>query len=498
MNFDDVLSGFALIMQAKPIMMLLLGVVVGVIVGAIPGLTTTMGMAIFVPMTFFMPPLTGIPFLLGLYKGGVFGGSIPAILISTPGTGASIATVADGYALARNGRARSALQMAIFASFCGELFGSCLVLFLGAQATKLALIFGAAELFAILFFSLVIVALSATEEYSTGFLSLAIGLLISTIGVDTGGSWRFAFGSPDLAAGLSFISVMIGLYAFSVVLEEATEILTGNVKVTVKAEIQDADYLKLSEIKECMPTIGRSAAIGAFIGAVPGVGQPIAAMLGFAQAKRFSKHPELVGHGAIEGVAGAEAANNAVNGPALLPLLSFGIPGDVISSVLLGAFIAQGLRPGPRLFADYGDVMYALLIGMVIASFFLVILTYPTTKYMAYVTKIPPFIIVPTVFAMTIIGAYSVNNSWFDVWVMLFFGFVGFGLKKFGIPLAPMVIGNLLSQMTETNLVRTVIMFGDDLFGLLRRPVVAFFLIATVIGTYLIVRKPKDIKLKNG
>jgi putative tricarboxylic transport membrane protein len=161
--------------------------------------------------------------------------------------------------------------------------------------------------------------------------------------------------------------------------------------------------------------------------------------------------------------------------------------------VLLGAFIAQGLRPGPRLFSEFGDIMYALLIGMVIASFLLLILTYPTTKYMAYVTKIPSYIIVPTVFIMTVIGAYAVNNSWFDVRVMLFFGFVGFLLKKFDIPLAPMVIGSLLTQMTETNLVRTVILFGDNISALLTRPIVAFFLLATVVGTILIVKKPKEI-----
>lgn len=493
MDFNNLLEGFVLIMQAKPLAMLCIGIFVGTVVGAIPGLTTTMGMAIFVPVTFFMPPLTGIPFLLGLYKGGVFGGSIPAILISTPGTGAAVATVADGYALAKKGRARSALQMAIFASFCGELFGSVLVLFLGAQATQLALLFGAAELFAILFFSLIIVALSATEDYTTGLLSLALGLVISTVGVDTGGRWRFAFGSADLSAGFSFISVMIGLYAFSVVLDEATAILTKSTEKKVGNALVEGDKLRWFEIRKCLPAIGRSSVIGAFIGAIPGVGQPIAAFLGYAQAKRFSKEPDEIGHGSLEGIAGAEAANNAVNGPALLPLLTFGIPGDVISSVLLGAFIAQGLRPGPRLFADYGDIMYALLIGMVVASFFLIAMTYPTTKYMAYITRIPTYLVTSTVFILTVIGSYAVNNSWFDVRVMLIFGLVGFLLKKFNIPLAPMVIGSLLTQMTETNLVRTVILFGDDLSALFMRPIVSFFIVATFVGAYLITRKRKVV-----
>jgi len=493
MNIDNFMAGLSLILSVKPILMLIAGLLTGTIVGAIPGLTTTMGMAIFVPVTFFMPPLIGLPFLLGLYKGGVFGGSVPAILISTPGTGAAVATVIDGYSLAKKGRARSALQMAIFASFCGELFGSLLILFFGATATQLALLFGSAELFAILLFSLVIVSLSATEEYSTGLLSLAAGLVISTVGVDTGGRWRFAFDIPELSAGLPFIAIMIGLYAFSVVLEDSIDILVNHKSRSNDDihKVEETDFLQWHEIKECLPAIGRSSLIGSVIGAIPGVGQPIAAFLGYAQAKKFSKHPELFGHGTLEGVAGPEAANNAVNGPALLPLLSFGIPGDVISSVLLGAFVAQGLRPGPRLFADYGDIMYSLLIAMVIGSFIMLIILYPMTKYMAFITRVPTYLVTSSVFILTVIGAYSVNNSWFDVGIMFVFGFIGYVFKKFTIPLAPMVISVMLAQMTETNLIRTLIVFGNNWYGIFTRPIVSGFLIATVIGGFFITRKKK-------
>lgn len=493
MNIDNFMAGLSLILSVKPILMLIAGLLTGTIVGAIPGLTTTMGMAIFVPVTFFMPPLIGLPFLLGLYKGGVFGGSVPAILISTPGTGAAVATVIDGYSLAKKGRARSALQMAIFASFCGELFGSLLILFFGATATQLALLFGSAELFAILLFSLVIVSLSATEEYSTGLLSLAAGLVISTVGVDTGGRWRFAFDIPELSAGLPFIAIMIGLYAFSVVLEDSIDILVNHKSRSNDDihKVEETDFLQWHEIKECLPAIGRSSLIGSVIGAIPGVGQPIAAFLGYAQAKKFSKRPELFGHGTLEGVAGPEAANNAVNGPALLPLLSFGIPGDVISSVLLGAFVAQGLRPGPRLFADYGDIMYSLLIAMVIGSFIMLIILYPMTKYMAFITRVPTYLVTSSVFILTVIGAYSVNNSWFDVGIMFVFGFIGYVFKKFTIPLAPMVISVMLAQMTETNLIRTLIVFGNNWYGIFTRPIVSGFLIATVIGGFFITRKKK-------
>lgn len=478
MNYGDLFEGLQTISNLQSLLIISLGIITGTLIGAIPGLTTTMGMAVFAPITFFMPPLVGIPFLIGLYKGGVFGGSIPAILISTPGTGAAAATVADGYALSKQGKARSAIQMSIFSSCFADIVSDLIVIFFAAQVTKLALIFGAPELFAVILFSLVVISSTAADNAAKGLISLSLGLVISMVGIDTGGRWRFAFNVPELGAGLSYISVLIGLFAFSVVLEEILKSIKE--KIQVKTELNKDDKITFQDIKTCMPTILRSTFLGSFIGIIPGVGQPVAAFLGHSQAKRFSKNPELVGRGSLEGIAGAEAGNNAVNGPSLLPLFAFGIPGDVITSVLLGAFMAQGLRPGPRLFIDHGAMMYAILIGMVAANILLFVFANFSSKYIAKIITIPKHFIVPTVFVLAIVGSFAVNNSWFDVGVMLVFGLVGYILKQLEVPLAPLVITFILTHTMETNLIRSMIIFQGNLTGFANRPIAGVFLLLTI------------------
>ena len=487
-DYGVMAEGLFYIFNLKSFLMLTAGVMTGIIIGSIPGLTTTMGMAIFVPLTFFMPPLIGIPFLIGIYKGGIFGGSIPAILISTPGTGAAAATVADGYALTQKGKARSAIQMSIFASCLADFSSDILVLFFAYQVTKLALVFGAPEIFSIIVFSLLVISTSSAENLPKGLISLALGLVFSMVGVDTGGRWRFTFDVPDLAAGLSYISVLIGLFAFSVVIDETLKSIKE--KIVVQAKLDPNDHITWRDIKQCMPAIVRSTLLGTFIGIVPGIGQPVAAFLGFAQAKRFSKTPELVGKGSLEGVAGAEAGNNAVNGPSLLPLFAFGIPGDVISSVLLGAFLAQGLRPGPRLFIDHGKLMYAILIGMIFANIILFALANMSSKYIAKIITIPKHFIIPTVFVLTIVGSFAVNNSWFDVGVMFVFGIIGYMMNKFDVPMAPLVIAFILTHTMETNLIRSIIIFKGSLAGFLGRPVALGFIAVSLIIFFYSLMKP--------
>lgn len=478
-DYGVMYDGLLYILNVKSILMIICGVFTGIVIGSIPGLTTTMGMAIFVPLTFFMPPLIGIPFLVGIYKGGIFGGSIPAILIATPGTGAAAATVADGHALTLKGKARSAIQMAIFASCLADFSTDILVLFFAFYITKLALLFGAPEIFAIVVFSLLIISTASVDNLPKGLLSLALGLIISMVGVDTGGRWRFTFGITNFSAGLSYIAVLIGLFAFSVVLEDTLKSIKE--KIVVRTKLDPNDKISWRDIKQCMPAIVRSTLVGAFIGIVPGVGQPVAAFMGHSLAKRFSKNPELIGKGSLEGVAAAEAGNNAVNGPSLLPLFAFGIPGDIISSVLLGAFLAQGLRPGPRLFIDHGQVMYAILFGMILANFILFIMANMLSKHIAKIITIPKHFILPTVFVITVVGSFAVNNSWFDVGTMFIFGIVGYMMTKFGVPLAPMVIAFLLTHTMETNLIRSFIIFKGELSGIFDRPIALVFLLISLI-----------------
>jgi len=470
-------DGLITIMNPYSLGMIFLGVLVGVVVGAIPGLTTSMAMALAVPVTFFMPPLLGIPFLVGLYKGGVYGGSIPAILIATPGTGAAVATVADGYALTRKGKGKLALQTALYASVMGDFLSDVVFIVFIAQLVLLARYFGPPEYFAIFIFSLMIISLSAGTSPAKGLLSAALGLLLSVVGTDTAGQWRFTFGVVDLVSGFAFVPLLIGLFAFSVIIENI-----ANAKEPVAAQAKGTGAnLSLTQMKSLLPTILRSTGIGILIGAIPGIGQPVAAMLGYSAAQRFSKHPEEFGKGALEGVAGAEAGNNAVNGPSLIPLFTFGIPGDIITSVMLGAFMAQGLRPGADLFVNHGDTMYAILMGMVLANFVVVIVGLALAGQIARLVKLPRYLLLPSVVALCVIGAYAVNNSIFDVGVMAVFGFVGYIMRRQEIPMAPLVITLLLSHEMENSLIRTLIVFRGSLLGFLDRPIALTLLVLTFV-----------------
>lgn len=458
--------------------MILLGVTIGVIVGAIPGLTATMAMALAVPITFFMSPLLGIPFLLGLYKGAVYGGSIPAILIATPGTGAAVATVMDGFPLAQKGKPKLALHTALYASVTGDFLSDIFFIVFIAQLVLLARYFGPPEYFGIFVFSLMIISLSAGSSPAKGLLSAAIGLLLSMVGTDTAGQWRFTFGTVELVSGFAFVPLLIGLFAFSVVIENIADRSKHEPASTRVGRARD-DGLKWGQMKSLLPTILRSTGIGILIGAIPGIGQPVAAMIGYSTAQRLSKHPEEFGKGALEGIAGPEAANNAVNGPSMIPLLMFGIPGDIVTSVMLGAFIAQGLRPGPDLFVNYGDTMYAILMGMVLANFMVVAVGLIIAGQLARLVALPRYLLFPSVAAIAVIGAYAVNNSIFDVGVMAVFGFVGYVMRRQEIPVAPLVITLLLSHEMENSLIRSLIIFRGDLLGFADRPIALGLLLFT-------------------
>lgn len=477
-------DGLLAIFNLQSLSMVLLGVLVGVVVGAIPGLTTTMAIALAVPMTFFMPPLIGIPFLIGLYKGGMYGGSIPAILISTPGTGAAVATTLDGYPMTLKGKGKLALHTALVASATGDLLSDIVFIVLIAQLVLLAKHFGPPEYFAVFIFALVLISMATGTSIAKGLLSAAFGLMLSLVGTDTSGQWRFTFGQLDLVSGFAFVPLLIGLFAFSVVIEN---IVHHDRDAAARRPDLSGEGMSLPVLKRIMPTILRSTGIGVLIGAIPGIGQPVAAMLGYTTAQRFSKHPEEFGKGSVEGVAGAEAANNAVNGPSLIPLLTFGIPGDIVTSVLLGAFMVHGLRPGPDLFVDHGSTMYAILIGMVVANFMMLAVGLLIAGRISRLVTLPRYVLLPSVMAFAVIGAYAVHNSVFDVAVMAVFGFIGYGMRRLEIPMAPLVITLLLSHDMESSLIRSLIIFRGDFTGFLERPIAAGLLLLTAIVIVLTV-----------
>ncbi|MGJ8625197.1 MAG: tripartite tricarboxylate transporter permease, partial [Yoonia sp.] len=333
---EQFIEGFGMAMRLDTMAMMCIGLFGGMLVGSLPGFTTLMAMAILLPISFFLEPIVGIPFLLGIYKGGIFGGSVPAILLSMPGTGAAVATSRDGYKLTQQGKSRKALDMALFSSVFGDTCSDIFTIMMIFPIAFLVMQFGPPELFAVLLMSLIIIAATSAANPLKALIMMAIGLWLSFIGTDPlGGAERFTFGLFDLKSGIPLLPMLIGLFA----LPEVASVVIRNDQAR-KLSALVGERLKFSEFRACLKTICRSTVIGTMVGIVPGLGQIVAAMMGYSAAKNASSHPETFGEGEIEGVAAAEAANNAVNGPTMVPLLTLGIPGDNVTAILLGAFVA--------------------------------------------------------------------------------------------------------------------------------------------------------------
>jgi putative tricarboxylic transport membrane protein len=494
--WDQIANGFLLCLRLDVIGMLALGMILGVVVGALPGLTAAMAVAVLMPISFFIDPLLSIPFLLAITKGAIFGGSIPAILINTPGTGAAAATVFDGYPLARQGKARKALELALYSSVIGDTSSDVVVIFLIGIFATIALLVGPPEYFGIFLFSFALISGLTGRSLARGLTSASLGLFIGSTGLDPlVGVARFAFGSVDMTAGISFIALIIGLFALSELFlyaEASAKARAAEEAETIRA-LQSAgnEPLTLGELRSCGPTIARSTAVGTGIGIIPGLGQDVAAFLSYALAKRLSKNPEKFGTGALEGVAAPESGNNAVNGASLIPLLSFGIPGDVVTAVLFGAFLINGLRPGPRLFTDHGEVIYGILFALLLSNLLLLLFGWLALRYLALISRIPRRVIFPVVAPMCVVGAFALNNSMFDVQVMLAFGVLGYLMRKFDFPLAPMIITFILGAQFESSLGQSLIIGDGSLSIFLHRPVaLAFIALAAVVLILGTRRKP--------
>jgi putative tricarboxylic transport membrane protein len=485
--WESFLHGALLSFSWQTFAMMSFGVLVGILVGALPGFTTVMAMAILLPISFFLNPLVGIPFLIALTKGGIYGGSIPAVLISIPGTGASVATTYDGPALTKKGHARKALEMALFASFFGDLTGSCLtVLFIGPIAL-IAMKIGPPELTAIVLLSLIIISATCAGSLVKGLIMGVVGLLFSMVGQDPlGYMQRFTFDIFALKAGIPLLPMLIGVFA-------VPEILLAVEKETTSYISEKVDFskvgarLEIKEFKRCFKTVLRSTGIGASIGACPGVGQVVAAFVGYAAAVNASKHPETFGKGELEGVAAAEAANNAVNGPTLVPLLTLGIPGDNITAILLGAFVAQGLRPGPQLFAQQAPLMYGIMVAMIFANFLFLILGYVTIPLFAKIVTLKKSVLLPLIGIFAFAGSYVFRSDPFDLIVLVFFGIFGYVCKKLHFDVSAMVMAFILGPILEYSFGQMLLLAEGNLFHYLvyERPAAGLiFLITPVVSVF--------------
>ncbi len=489
--WEGFVEGAQLCLRWDTFGMMGLGLLLGMLVGALPGFTTVMAMAILLPISFFLHPLVGIPFLIGVYKGGIYGGSISAILVSIPGTGAAVATTFDGPALTKKGHGRKALEMALYASVFGDFSSDILTVFFIGPIALIALKVGPPELAAIVLLSLIIISTTASGAAIKGLIMCFIGLLFSMVGQDPLGFMsRFTFGIFAIKAGIPLLPMLIGVFAVPEILgaieKGASSFISEKVDLSKVGE-----RLRYAEFRRCLRTILRSTGIGSALGACPGVGQVVAAFVGYASAKKASKHPETFGKGELEGVAAAEAANNAVNGPTLVPLLTLGIPGDNVTAILLGAFIAQGLRPGPRLFAEHGPMVFGILVAMLVANVMFLLLGYVTVPLFARIVTVRKSVLLPVITIFAFAGSYVFRSDPFDLQVLVFFGAFGYVARKLQFDVSPMVMAFILGPILEYSFGQTISLAGGNLFHFLLfdRPfAAAIFMSIPVVSFLYIVR----------
>lgn len=493
--FDNMLDGLYLLLTWQSLLGIVVGVNIGIIVGAIPGLTGSMAIALIIPMTFSMSPEISITMLMGIYKGSMFGGSIPAILLNTPGTPASAPTALEGYALTKAGKGMKAMKVALYASFVGDLFSDLCLLFLAAPLAALAIRCAPPDYAAIIVFSLTIISGVAGQSIWKGLLAASIGMLLGTVGLDPiQATPRLSFGLVSLSGGISLIPMLIGLLALSEIFEQMAEAARNHAagkQTTMPVLDEKANRLTFDELKSCFVPALRSSVIGTIIGALPGIGPSTASFLGYSEAKRKAKHPERFGKGALEGIAASEAANNAVCGANLIPLLTLGIPGDVMAAILVGALMIQGMRPGPLLIQQQPAVLYSIMLGLVACD---LVYRFFGTLYIRLAiktTNIPRVLICPIVFGLCVVGSYAVNGDIFDVYIMLFFGVLGWVLSRLGLSLPALLIGFILEPLLENAYRQTVLLYGSSPLVFLTRPVSLIMLALTVISIVSTIRRQR-------
>lgn len=461
------------------------GVALGICVGALPGLSASMGIAVLIPVTYGMNPVSGLIMLASVYCGAIYGGSISAVLVNTPGTPANIATSWDGHAMTKNGLGQEALTESIVASFWGGLLSAFALLFLAPPLAEFSLKFGPQENALLGVFGLSIIASLASKSLLKGLMSGALGLLIGCVGMDPQlGYSRYTFNIVNLMTGVPLVPALIGLYSISQVLSLAItrskHIVNEEALVGMKGK-----HAHFADLFRYVRTYIVSGIIGIIVGIIPGAGGNIASFMAYNEAKRTSKTPELYGHGSREGIAASEAANNGVTGGALIPMLTLGIPGNPATAILLGGLMIQGLIPGRGLFTVKAGITYPFIIGFFAANVFMLILGLFCAKYFVNVVKVPSNFLAATIVVLTVVGSFAINNSVMDVYVMLFFGLVGYVLKILGFDSTPIVLGMILGPIAEKGLMQTVILKKGLLPGIasmFTRPICLVLMALTVIS----------------
>ncbi len=465
-DIPSILEASALVFTIEVLMWTIIGVTIGVGVGAIPGLSPAPAIALLLPLTFALSLPAALGLLIGVYKGGVFGGSIPAISFATPGTAESGATVLDGYKLTQQGKGRKALQLALYASVTGDFFAALATILLAPSLAIIALNFGPSERLWLMVLAIALLGALSGEHFAKGLLSASIGLFIATIGSDPVSLVaRNTFGQWWLADGIKLIPLIIGVFAIAVMLERAGMLLFQKAKQTAErvegARAEDAGNLTFSEYRKCFKEMTIGTTVGTFVGILPGLGSTVAAFLSYGIAKKASPSKNI-GSGRLEGIAAAESGNNATAGPTLVPLLAFGIPGSAIAAMIGGALAIQGVQVGPRMFEIAPVAVYALFIILLVANIFNLFVGRIFTGFYARLGTLPEAILIPTILIMAMAGAYAYKNNPYDVWLALLFGGAGVFLRAFSIPPAPLIVTFILAPLAEESLRRTLLINRGD------------------------------------
>jgi putative tricarboxylic transport membrane protein len=474
---DALIRGFELSIIPINLVLMVAGTGLGILIGALPGLGPTTGIALLIPLTFGMEASSALLLASGIYMGAIYGGSITSILLGIPGTPTNAATVFDGYPLSRQGRCLEAQGASLVASAVGGLFSSLCLMFLTPLVSRSVLYFGASEQFMLAIFGLSVIALSSKESFLKGLLGGFLGLAISTVGFDAiTGYNRFNFDIVYLDDGIPFMAMVVGLFGLSQAItlaEEATTIATDT-KLTGSVGAGAA-----AVFKHWWLTV-RSSLIGMFFGIVPGVGGSASAMLAYSFAERNAPDRDTFGKGNIKGVIAPEASNNGTVGTALIPTLAFGIPGSPTAAVMMGLLMIHNILPGPRLFQDVPDTLYTFFWGLIYTCFVMVIIAWPLIRVFSKVTLVPYQVLVPSIVMLCVLGAFSIRGYIFDVFVTIAFGFLGYFLRKAKYPMVCIVLGLVLGAMTEANLSRSLMIYGDLSF-LWTRPLTLALVILTVL-----------------
>jgi len=470
-------------LAANPMALLLslVGVALGIVIGALPGLTATMGVAILLPFTFGMDPVSGLLMISGVFFGGVYGGSVTAILLKIPGTPAAAATAMDGFELTKKGMAGVALGTATLSSFLGGMASILVLIFLAPVLAGFALEFSASESFALAVFGLSIIASISGKSVVKGLIAGFLGLLIATVGMDPmGGFPRFTGGYTELF-NVPFIPVMIGLFAAAEAFKsfEDPKVRLGMAAALGRIVPPWATY------KGLLGVVSRSSILGIVIGIIPGAGSDIAAYVAYNEARRFSKTPENYGKGELGGVAACEAGANGCTGGALLTMLTLGIPGDAVTAVMLGALTLQGLQPGPLLFKEHGDLVFTLFAGMIFCYVGMLVLGLGSLRFMGRILQMPKSVLTPVILALCVVGTYAINNSLFDIGIMLAAGVAGYFMQKWDFPASPVVLALIMGPMAEANFRRALSLSGGSYDFLYSRPITAVLLTVAILTLLL-------------